>query len=328
MLCQFSANFPPALAANLDRSVGLRRRFREETATELLLMGLMALAPRGLHVDFKSIDFSADESVDGADMEWIFVAPKEIGGGRFLRLLIQAKVARLQEKRKTPYWYYEHLDYKSGAQAANLMAQAESKADGTGTLPLYMFYHPGEATDAGTAVLPAIQGVNFVFAKDVFPVVGGGCGLRDKKVARWRPKFLPLSALLCWPALSPFRGPSPPGVFAFLRGVIPESAIAAPWAFHPDFVAEKLNTLYRESRARASDLSAEAVAPVVECGIGIPDDIRRALSGEETAQERLERRTSRVIFTTPLTREDPDFERIGMFVRSHNLEPREGRRGR
>src|SRR4051794_8059924 len=105
MLCHFSTNFPAALAANLDRSVGLRRRFREETATELLLMGLMALSPRGLRVDFKSIDFSPDETEDGADMEWIFVAPKEIGGGRFLRLLIQAKVAKLQEKRKVPYWF-------------------------------------------------------------------------------------------------------------------------------------------------------------------------------------------------------------------------------
>jgi hypothetical protein len=46
------------------------------------LVGMEAL---GIRVDFP------DETKTGGDMEWVFAAPLEVKGGRYLRLILQAK---------------------------------------------------------------------------------------------------------------------------------------------------------------------------------------------------------------------------------------------
>ncbi|WP_210166472.1 DUF6615 family protein, partial [Bosea vaviloviae] len=88
MLCRFSRRFPNYLAAILEKGEGLKRNFREETGTDLLTAGLLGLSTFGIYVDYP------DEPTTGADMEWVFISPKDVGGGRYLRLLIQAKRAR------------------------------------------------------------------------------------------------------------------------------------------------------------------------------------------------------------------------------------------
>lgn len=148
MLCEFANRFPKDLAILLERDRHLTRNFREETATDPLMMGLTPLRPRGVHVDF------ADETVTGADMDWIYAAPHEVGGGSYLRLMIQAKRAKLQTlKSGSTYWFYDQLDHGTpkGSQAQALVTHAAGKPDGMDTLPLYMFYHPQSALEAVSA---------------------------------------------------------------------------------------------------------------------------------------------------------------------------------
>src|SRR4051794_19589724 len=105
MLCEFAHAFPGRLAEILDRDKSLKRNFREETATDLLMAGMVGLQEFGVTVEFP------EESVTGADMDWIYAAPHDIGGGTYLRLMIQAKRAKLASLKNGKYWYYEHLDY-------------------------------------------------------------------------------------------------------------------------------------------------------------------------------------------------------------------------
>lgn len=161
------------------------------------MIGLQSL---GIRVDFP------DEPKTGGDMERIYAAPHEINGGSYLRLILQAKRAQRATVKHGNYWYYSHLDHDSGKQAQTLVAQSTASP---GTLPLYVFYHPTPALQGVSDKLPAIEGVNVVFASDIAPVVRGGCGRADKKTIKWRPNVLPLSDLLCWTPV--YRSSPQPG---------------------------------------------------------------------------------------------------------------------
>lgn len=141
MLCNFAGKFSSCLADILDRDHGLQRNFREETATDLLIAGLVGLQAFGVRVDLP------DEPLTGADMDWIFASPHDVGGGTYLRLMIQAKRSKFAKLKSGGYWYYEHLDFGSppGDQAQTLVNYAATSPDGMSTLPLYFLYHPRSA---------------------------------------------------------------------------------------------------------------------------------------------------------------------------------------
>jgi hypothetical protein len=311
VLCEFARSFPDKLANLLDRSVNLRRNFREETATELLVMGLVPLEPFGVRVDLP------DEEKTGADMDWIYAAPHDVGGGSYLRLMIQAKRAKCARRKGGDYWYYSHLDHgdPKGAQAQTLVTHAATSPDGMKTLPLYMFYHPRSAIDPPATGRPDVEGINIVFASDVEPVANGGCGVDDKKVDRWRDSFMSFSDLLCWPVLRPSPNPPAPDATQFLgpEGLSPASYVEAAW--HPDIVADRLNEL---QVSRGTDHGAGSVR--IEAGQGIPDHIQRAINRKETAEDRLRIERPRVIFSTSFSRESAGFMRA--------RETMSGRRGR
>lgn len=301
MLCEFANRFPRDLAILLERDRHLTRNFREETATDLLMMGLVSLQPFGVRVDFP------DETVTGADMDWIYAAPHDVGGGSYLRLMIQAKRSKMATlKDGSTYWYYDHLDHGTpkGSQAQMLVTHAASKPDGMDTLPLYMFYHPEAALEAATGRLPAVEGVNVRLARDIVGAVTGGCKRKVKKVSHWRGGFMTLSDLLCWPVL-PLPAPPPPSAepATELLGSAGFDPIFYPGlAFHPELVAERINFV-RGDRARADDPDY-----LVRPSEGLPAEIRRAIAGEVTDKDRAALKRPRVILSTPLTREDPRFE--------------------
>lgn len=301
MLCEFANRFPKDLAILLERDRHLTRNFREETATDLLMMGLTPLQPHGVRVDFP------DETVTGADMDWIYAAPHDVGGGSYLRLMIQAKRAKLQTlKSGSAYWYYDHLDHGTpkGSQAQALINHAASKPDGMETLPLYMFYHPETALDAASAGLPAIEGVNIRLARDIVGTVTGGCKKKQKKVSHWRSGFMSLSDLLCWPIVTQPAPPPPPGTAAtefLIPGGFGEITYLS-MAFHPELVAERIN-MVRGGSDRATDPDF-----LVRPSAGVPPEIRRAIAGEVTEKDRKALKRPRVILSTPLTREDPLFD--------------------
>lgn len=301
MLCEFADRFPRLLAELLERDRHLTRNFREETATDLLMMGLVSLQPYGVRVDFP------DETVTGADMDWIYVAPQDVGGGSYLRLMIQAKRSKMATfKDGSTYWYYDHLDHGNpkGNQAQVLVNHAATNPDGMATLPLYLFYHPEAALQPAIGGLPAVEGVNIRLARDIVGTVTGGCKRKEKKVSFWRSGFMSLSDLLCWPVL-PLPAPPPPAggtTTEFLRATGLDPILYAGLAFHPDLVAERINFV-RGEPPLAGDLDF-----YVRPSEGVPQEIRRAIAGEITERDRRALKRPRVILSTPLTREDPLFE--------------------
>jgi hypothetical protein len=141
MLCELAHSFPPRVAELLERDRNLTRNFREESVTDLLMASLIGLEAFGIRVDFP------DEPTTGGDMEWIYAAPLEANGGRYLRLMLQAKRAQYAKLKNGGYWYYQHLDHGDppGSQAQTLVGHATSLSSAA-TLPLYIFYHPFAAT--------------------------------------------------------------------------------------------------------------------------------------------------------------------------------------
>lgn len=310
MLCELAHSFPPRVAELLERDRKLTRNFREETVTDLLMMSMVGLESFGIRVDFP------DEPTTGADMEWIYAAPLEMNGGRYLRLLLQAKRAQHAQLKSGGYWFYQHLDHgvPPGSQAQTLVGHAASTPSGMATLPLYIFYHPRSATALADSKLPAVDGVNVVFADLVAPVVKGGCKKKDKKVDRWRNHFLPLSDLLCWPVA--FTAPPPPAAPGVTRFIIGGAEVELPLltgGFHPDIVAHRFND--RRARAKLRATAELPERPPIEAAEGIPDDIRRAIDGKMTTEDRQSLTRPRVTLTTRLRRESPDFKAIDALIR-------------
>ena len=302
MLCELAHDFPPRIAEFLERDRKLTRNFREESVTDMLMASMVGLQSLGIRVDFP------DEPSTGGDMEWIYAAPLEISGGRYLRLILQAKRAKYVTLKSSGYWFYEHLDHgdPAGSQAKTLISHANSSAAGMTTLPFYIFYHPTSATMPAARKLPAIEGINLVFADLIEPVVRTGCKRADKKVSRWRSHFLPLSDLLCWPIVTIARPPpAQPGVTQFLVDGVGLRMPPLTSGFHPDIVTRRLN----QRRERPQPVDKVEVPPprFVEPAEGIPGDIRRAIEGKMTMEDRQRLKRPRVILTTSLTRESSDF---------------------
>ena len=283
MLCTLAHFFPDHVARFLERDRGLTRNFREETVTDLLMASLVALGPVGVRVDYP------DERKTGADMDWIFAAPREINGGRYLRILLQAKRASASRAKRSSPWRYQHLDHgrPKGQQAHTLLDYASKRPGGMATLPMYILYHPKSALASAAGKLPAIEGVNLVFAAQVAPIVWGGCTSAQKAVSFWRPRFLQLSDFLCWAI---------PGI------------PAGPNIFHPDLVAMRL-------RSRAEGISSDArkldhAVPVIEVSDKIPVAVQRAIDGQMNDEDYEKLEWPRVIFTTNLKQGDPEYKRI------------------
>lgn len=212
LLCSFARRFPDLAAEILERDRHKRRNFREETITDVLMAGLVPFEPFGIRTDYPF-----DESATGEDMDWEFVNEHAVDGRRYLRLHIQAKRAK-ESKTKAPYWFYGELDHAvapkppaglpkppkgapkppalHGSQHKLLIDEAAKLA---GCVPLYMFYHPRSATPGAPGTKPSIEGVNWIFADDIpVNVTAAAWPVADKKVARWRRHFRPLSDLLCF----------------------------------------------------------------------------------------------------------------------------------
>jgi hypothetical protein len=310
MLCQLAHSLPPRIAAFLERDRKLARNFREETITDLLMASLIGLEPFGIRVDFP------DEPLTGGDMEWIFAAPGEINGGRYFRLIVQAKRAQFAKTKTGGYWYYHHLDHGTppGQQAQTLLSQAWSSSGSSGTLPLYIFYHPKSALAPASGVGPAIEGANVVFASDVAPVVSGGCQRKQKKVEYWRVRFMPLSDLLCWPIVAivpPVTPPAGPDTAEFFDPPGVPYMVEFTGAFHPDIVARRLRDRYVEGVSQGEKEVDTAVGIEPPAAVdGVPPVIRRAIERKDTPRDREMLKRPRVIFSTKMKRRDPGFERL------------------
>lgn len=291
LLCRFASRFPLLAAEILERDRHKRRNFREETVTDILMARLVPFEP----LDIKT-DYPVDESATGEDMDWEFVNEHAVDGRRYLRLHIQAKRARLSNGKKTRYWLYNELDHavkpkppvgtpkppkgasKSspphGTQHKLLLDEAAKVA---GCVPLYMFYHPASSLQRPSGALPAIEGVNWMFADQIpVKITPGRWPVGDRKLATWRPYFHPLRDLLCfghdW---EPIQVSGPDGRSTIFL-VAPQ-----PISPTPGEIEDRLNEL------RASEPATKDHPPIRAVG-DIPQStlraVRAALDGRSAAE--------------------------------------------
>nr|WP_143034422.1 DUF6615 family protein [Nitrosospira multiformis] len=191
----------------LDQSRTLRRRFREETITGLLMGGLLTAGGGRLIVEFP------DEPVTGADMEWNFVDQRT---STFFRLMLQAKQAYGDGSVWTRHCYRELL-HRSGSKGT-LQAKAlcdTARLSESATYPLYIFYHATRTCElarrSGNALIAGINiGDGFMIERLVKTATTRSIRTRNKSLGAIAPKLAPLSALFCPPTITPV----PPFAFA------------------------------------------------------------------------------------------------------------------
>lgn len=155
MLCEFAQKFPPIIADFMEHGRKTRRRYKEDTITDLMVAHLRELAPGHIHFDFP------DEPNTGADMEWDFVNRSD---GSFYRLNLQAKCAYGNEDDSSRHTY-KWLSYRVGKNKdryqADVLCQAATQAN-VPTWPMYIFYNPSLtcALANDDYLGPTIEGIN------------------------------------------------------------------------------------------------------------------------------------------------------------------------
>lgn len=278
MLCYFAHQFPPFVESFLERGRGLRRRFREETVTDLMMGSLITAGGGRVIVEFP------DEPVTGADMEWNFVDQTD---GTFFRILLQAKQAYGDGQQWTRHTYRELL-HTSGTgtklQAETLCDTA--RAPGSATYPLYILYHPAHTCElARKDGVTGVAGVNLVDGYLIERLVkaANNRALRtsNKSLRVIAPHIFPLSEIFCPPTILPA------GPFAFSTGGFPGPFYASATEGRPvvgiaipptpsdvrNRLAERRNAQVFRSRM-AKDLDVPAVPEIAN---SIPEDVQSTL---------------------------------------------------
>lgn len=166
MLCLFAQHFPRSVASFLQRGQHLKRRFREETVTDLLMANLLALGGGSIVVDFP------DEPTTGADMEWNFINRDT---REHFQILLQAKRLYVDGPNWSTHRYKE-LFYRSGPlktlQVETLCTTASTRTNAT--YPAYIFYNLADTCRSANEVgATNLLGVNL---SDAFAV---------QTLARW-----------------------------------------------------------------------------------------------------------------------------------------------
>lgn len=281
MLCQLAHQFPPFVAGFLERSRPLRRRFREETVTDLLMGSLITAGGRRIIVEFP------DEPVTGADMEWNFVNPED---GTFFRVLIQAKKSYGAGKVWTRHGYKELLHTAGSGPKLQAVALCDTARAESATYPLYIFYHPestcGAAAAAGfAAVTGASLADGYLIERLVMGASTRTLRTRNKSLKKIAPLLFPLSDLFCPPTVLA-TGPQAfaPSGFTFPVAVGRERGrpiIGVPVPPTPAVIRERIaasrEVLAGTGERAATDLPA--LPPVAE---EIPEEVRATI---ERAQE-------------------------------------------
>ena len=197
MLCDFANQFPAFVADFLGRGRSLKRRFREESVTDMLMASLIPLQGEGIIVEFP------DEPRTGADMEWNFVHGDWCG---FYRIYIQAK--RLYGEGK--FWgrhSYKELLHETGnpKQLQAVLLADTARNNGPGCFPLYAFYNPQHSCDLASAAGKQISGVNLADGFVMEALAKTAKSTRDASLNAVHRYLFLLSDVFCPPSSVPIR---------------------------------------------------------------------------------------------------------------------------
>ncbi len=283
MLCQFAQQFPPFVESFLERSRLLRRRFREETITDLLMGSLMIAGGRRIIVEFP------DEPVTGADMEWNFANPDD---GTFFRILLQAKQSYGAGSVWTRHGYKELLHTVGGGPKFQVSALCDTARGNAATYPLYIFYHPKSTCVAARAAgLRAVTGASladgYIIERLVVSAVTRTQRTRNKNLKTISPLLFPLSRLFC-PSTVRETGPMAfaPGrlLFPLMIGREGGRRIAGVPIPPPPIVVRNRIADIRKALTDAGESALDKIPAVPKVVEEIPADVLAAIERAKTGQ--------------------------------------------
>lgn len=179
------------IAQFLDIEQKLKRRFREDSVTDILVASLLSLPGNGVVV------LTPPEARTGGDFDLVIVNP---GSGAAVQFRIQAK-------RLTPHkqhWMtgsYAELahPHNSGGQSKTLIRSVGSEK--LTTIPLYAFYNPAHVCTASGDTVTGIElASGWAIRERVRTIVKiKPKRLPYKRIGSLQPLFFPLSTILCAP---------------------------------------------------------------------------------------------------------------------------------
>ncbi|MBX3497519.1 MAG: hypothetical protein KF769_14885 [Parvibaculum sp.] len=279
MLCQFANTFPKFVELFMGSGRSLRRRFREETITDIMMANLITMDAASRMV----VEFPV-EPVTGADMEWNFVNPDD---KTFFRIHLQAKQAYGDGAIWTRHNYRElfHTVGSSAKLQAELLTESARKSS-VPTYPLYIFYNPSrtcELARAGGA--PHVIGVTLAEGYFVAILAKAATNRRlralNRSLGMLAPSFFSLSDLFCPPSILPLG----PFAFAPKRTWMPlyisrnkgRETVGMPIPPRPQEIRERLVELRAHFDLSSGSHFAGEFPEVPKVGDVIPDDVQAIL---------------------------------------------------
>lgn len=190
--CDLAERLPVMISEFLDIEQKLKRRFREDSVTDILVASLLSLPGNDVVV------LTPPESKTGGDFDLVMVAPASDDAVQF----------RIQAKRLSPHlndWEigsYAELahPHNSGAQSQTLLRGLDKEA--ITTIPLYAFYNPAHvcAASGGT-----VSGIELASGWEIRERIKAIVKVKPKRlpykrIGSLQPLFFPLSTILCAPA--------------------------------------------------------------------------------------------------------------------------------
>lgn len=177
------------IAEFLDIEQRLKRRFREDSITDIIIASLLLLPGNDIVV------LTPPEAKTGSDFDIVIVEP----------LSGEAVQFRIQAKRLTPHKHNWIIgSYTELAHPHNSGAQSQALLRGLGgeaitTIPLYAFYNPAHVCAASGST---VSGIDLASGWEIRERIKAINKVRPKRlpykqIGSLQPLFFPLSTILC-----------------------------------------------------------------------------------------------------------------------------------
>lgn len=188
-VCDLANRFPNMIAEFLDIEQDLKRRFREDSITDILSAALLTLPGNDIVV------LAPQEAKTGGDFDLVIVDERTSEAIQF----------RIQAKRLVPHKHnwkigsYPELahPHNSGKQSATLLRGLGREA--IPTIPLYAFYNPAHVCRASS---DRVSGIELACGWEIRERIKTIVRVKPKRlpykrIGSLQPLFFPLSTILC-----------------------------------------------------------------------------------------------------------------------------------
>ncbi|RYY26346.1 MAG: hypothetical protein EOP62_10940 [Sphingomonadales bacterium] len=195
--CDLASRLPAMIAEFLDIEQHLKRRFREDSITDILIASLLSLPGNDVVVQTPS------EAKTGGDFDLVIVDPGSEDAIQF----------RVQAKRLTPHandWTtgsYVELSHPHNSGVQSRLLVSGIGRESIPTIPLYAFYNPAHVCVASGET---VTGIELASGWEIRERVKAMVKIKPKRlpykrIGSLQPLFFPLSTILCPPR--PVGGP-------------------------------------------------------------------------------------------------------------------------